>query len=335
MSESTPRVVVLGRIHEAGIAALRAAGFAVDEQPDDPPGLERLVRDADAIVVRTTRIGADVVAAAPALQLVARHGVGYDAVDVDALSARGIPLALTGDVNSGAVAEHALALMLALAKRIPAYDHAIRTGDYGIRDTFGASELADKTLLCIGFGRIGRKVAALCRALSMRVLVSDPFAAAGDVEAAGATPIADLREGLAAADWVTLHAPRSASTEHLLGRAEIGAMKPGAFLVNVARGGLVDEVAALEALEAEHLAGIGLDVFEHEPLPADDPLARHPRTVLTPHSAAFTAECSRRMALACARNVIDRFGDGLDPEVVVNDTVLGDTTPAAGRSPSC
>lgn len=322
MAAETRKVLVLGRIHDTGVAALREAGFDVAEHPDDPPDLQALVGDAVAIVVRTTRIDADLVAAAPELRIVARHGVGYDAVDVGALTGRGIPLALTGDVNSTAVAEHTLALMLALAKRIPAYDRAIRDGEYAIRDTFSATELSAKTLLCIGFGRIGRKVSGLCRALSMRVLVSDPFAAVADIEAAACEPVASLEDGLAAADWVTIHAPRSPSTRHLIGRDELATMKPGTFLVNVARGGLVDEAAAIEALDRGRLAGIGLDVFEREPLPPDDPLARHPATVLTPHSAAFTAECSRRMAMACARNVIDRFDGRLDPAVVVNDEVL-------------
>lgn len=322
MSESQRRVLVLGRIHDAGVRALDEAGFAVLERPDNPPDLLEVVRDAAAIVVRTTAIDRTLVEKAPDLRVVARHGVGYDAVDVDALSERGIPLALTGDVNSGAVAEHALGLMLALAKRIPAYDRAIRDDHYAIRDTFAATELAGKSLLCVGFGRIGRKVTELCRAFGMRVLVFDPFAPPADVHTAGCEPVADLRSALADADWVTIHAPKSPDTTHLIGREELAAMKPGACLVNVARGGLVDEAALVEALDRAHLAGAGLDVTEIEPLPPDDPLALHPATVLTPHSAAFTGECSRRMALACARNVIAYFDAGLDPAVVVNTGVL-------------
>lgn len=334
MSDQQRRVVVLGRINDAGTGALVDAGFEVVERPDNPPDLHALAHAAHAIVVRTTPIDRALLEAAPELRIVARHGVGYDAVDVDALSARGIPLALTGDVNSGAVAEHALGLMLALAKRIPVYDAAIRADHYAIRDTFAATELGGKTLLCIGFGRIGRKVTALCRAFGMHVRVYDPFAPAADVQAAGCEAVADLHAGLAEADWVTIHAPKSPDTQYLVGRAELAAMKPGARLVNVARGGLVDETALVEALDDDHLAGAGLDVTEREPLPPDDPLARHPATVLTPHSAAFTAECSRRMALACARNVIARFEGTLDPSLVVNPDVL-EAPAAAERGDAC
>lgn len=323
MPRELQRVLVLGRINEAGIARLREVGnFDIIERPDSPADLIDIASDASAIIVRTTPINRRLLDAAPELRIVARHGVGYDAVDVEALTERAIPLALTGDVNSGAVAEHAMALILALAKRVAAYDRAIREGNYSIRDTFSATELAGKTILLIGFGRIGRNVAKLCQAFSMRVLVSDPFVSSEDVSRLGCELAVDLHAGLANADWVTVHAPKSPNSKHLIGREELAVMKRGAFLVNVARGGMVDEAAVVEALDEGHLTGVGLDVTETEPLAPDHPLARHPATVLTPHSAAFTAECSGRMALACANNVIGFFGNRLDRSLVVNHEVL-------------
>lgn len=317
------RVLVLGRIHQAGIERLTEAGrFDIVERPDNPPDLKALVPDVDAIIVRTTRIDRPLIAAAGRLTLVARHGVGYDAVDVDALSERNIPLALVGDVNSTAVAEHALALMLDVAKFTTAYDRAIRQGEFRIRDRFAAVELSGRTVLIIGLGRIGRKVAALCRAFGMTVIGSDPFVSRGDAEALGVTLVEDWREQLPSVDVVTVHAPKLPGEGFLIGERELQAMKRGSILINVSRGGMVDEAALIRALDEGRLMGAGLDVFEREPLPPDDPLARHPAVVLSPHSAAFTQDCARRMSLACAENVIACHDGKLDPALVVNAQVL-------------
>lgn len=317
------KVLVLGKIHEAGVERLRqAGGFEVIERKDNPPDLQSLVADADVIIVRTTRIDQNLVDRSPKLRLVARHGVGYDAVDVAALTARSVPLALTGDVNSTAVAEHALSLMLALAKQTVQFDRAIREGNFAIRDGFSAFELSGRTLLVIGLGRIGRKVARLAQAFGMSVLASDPFVSAADAEQLSVRLVADWRAALGEADFVSIHAPKLPDTRYLIGALELAAMKPGSVLINVSRGGMVDETALVEALDSGHLAGAGLDVFEREPLPADDPLARHPAVVLSPHSAAFTQECVRRMSLACAENVIAFAAGRIDPGLVVNPQIL-------------
>ena len=192
------KVLVLGKIRDAGLDRLRAAQlFEVVERPDNPSDLHEQARDTWGIVVRTTPINRALLQHAPALRIVARHGVGYDAVDVPALTERGIPLAVTGDVNAVPVAEHALALMLDLAKKITPYDHAIRDGRFNVRDAFAATELSGRTVLVIGFGRIGRRVARLCRAFGMHVLAADPFVAAEAVAAEGAEFVAHLHDGLA------------------------------------------------------------------------------------------------------------------------------------------
>ena len=317
------KVLVLGKIHEAGIERLKhSGGFEVIERKDNPQDLHSAAADADMIIVRTTKIDQALLDHSPRLKLVARHGVGYDAVDVAALTARNVPLALTGDVNSTAVAEHALALMLAVAKQVVRYDRAIREDNFAIRDGFSAFELSGRTLLIIGLGRIGRKVARLAQAFGMQVIASDPFVSASDAEQIGVGYVADWRPSLSRADFVSIHAPKLPDTRYLVGAPELAAMKPGSVLVNVSRGGMVDETALVEMLERGHLAGAGLDVFEHEPLPADDPLARHPGVVLSPHSAAFTQECAMRMSLACADNVISFIAGKLDPSVVVNRQIL-------------
>ncbi len=316
-------VLVLGKIHADGIERLKQAeDFRLIELPDNAPDLMQKAKDADAIIVRTTRIDRKLLEQTPRLQIVARHGVGYDAVDVAALTERGIPLALVGDANSIAVAEHTLALMLALAKQVVRYDRAIRTGNYAVRDSFDARELSGRTILIVGFGRIGRAVARLCRAFGMAVIVFDPFVAAAAVEAEGCRAVVDFRDVLGEADFVSVHAPKLPDTQYLIGAGELSQFKPGAWLINVARGGMVDEGALLEAVQSGRLGGAALDVFESEPLPPVHPLAREERIVLSPHSAAFTEECARRMALACAENVIACAGGQLDPALVVNGEVL-------------
>jgi len=317
-----PNILVLGKIHQAGIDRLKAADCAVVELPDHPADLLAHVGDADAIIVRMTRIGAAVIDAAPKLRVVARHGVGYEAVDVDSLTARGIPLALVGDVNSGAVAEHTLALMLGLAKRLVAYDRATRDGDFAIRDTFSSRELAGKTVLVVGYGRIGRAVAGRCAGFGMTVIAADPYVEASAVEAAGHTHVADFRDALGHADYVTVHVPKAPGAPYLVGGPEIAAMKPEAAVLNLSRGGVVDEGAVLQALRAGRLRGAALDVFEDEPPKPDNPLFALDSVIVSPHCAAITEECACRMALACADNVLAAFGGTLDRELLVNPSVL-------------
>jgi D-3-phosphoglycerate dehydrogenase len=314
-----PHVLVAGRIHEAGLDVLRAAPGVTFELVDEVSVETYAPRiyGADALLIRTQPLAADIVATAQRLRIVSRHGVGYDSIDVAALEARGIPLAIVGDVNGRTVAEHTLALMLAFAKRIPAYDRATRDGSGGIRNSFSTSELWGKTLFLIGFGRIGRLVAGLASAFGMRILAHDPFQAANAIAAAGAEPMATLAEGLRVADVVSLHVPKTGEAA-LIGAAELRLMRPGAVLINAARGGLVDEAALADALEAGWLAGAALDVFAAEPPEAASRLLASDRTVLSPHSAGLTGECAARMGQVAARNIVDFFAGRLDPALVVN-----------------
>jgi D-3-phosphoglycerate dehydrogenase len=317
------KVLVFGKINDAGLERLRDDGrFDVCEHPDRAQDRIAAAADADAIVVKMTAIDEALLAAAPALRLVARHGLGYDTVDVDALTRRGIPLALTGDVNSGAVAEHTMALILAIAKKLCPYDAAVRRGEFAVRDSYSAFELQGRTILLIGYGRIGRKVGRLARAFGMHVLVRDPFVTADEIAGEEAELVDDLHRGLGRADVVSIHAPKSTNGAYLLDADSFDAIKPGAIVANVARGGLLDEAALLRALDGDRVAGAGLDVFEREPPPPDDPLLRHPKVLLSPHCAAYTRESSRLMALACADNVIGFFDGRLDAALVVNRETL-------------
>jgi D-3-phosphoglycerate dehydrogenase len=324
-----PHVLVAGRIHEAGLDLLgRTEGFTVEmvEEVSTDSYAPRIA-GADAVLIRTQPMPANVIAKAGRLKIVSRHGVGYDAVDVEALNRRGIPLAVVGDVNTRSVAEHTLMLMLALAKRTLAYDAAVRDGDWGFRNSLEAIELNGRTLLVIGFGRIGRAVGALAAAFGMRVMAYDPLLPASVIEAAGAAPAGNLNDALAGADIVTIHMPGSGRP--LLGAAELARLKRTALIINTARGGIIDEAALAAALAQGRLGGAALDVFASEPPAAEQPLSRSTRTVLTPHAAALTQEGAARMSFEAARNIIEFFAGRIDPKLVVNAAAIALTTSVA------
>jgi len=319
-----PHILIAGKVHPDGLALLEeASGITSDyvEDTGETAYLQRLP-DADALLLRTQPLTAEILATAPRLKIVSRHGVGYDAIDVAALSARGIPLTVVGDVNAQSVAELTLTLMLAAAKRLIRADRATRNGDWNYRERLESCELNGKTLLVVGFGRIGRRVARLCQAFEMRVLVHDPFVPAEEIAAAGATPAADLAEGLRQAQVLTLHLPKTGDAP-LIGAAELALLPEEAILVNTARGSLVDEAALLAAVESGRLAAAGLDVYEAEPPPAEAPILADDRLVLTPHSAGLSRESASRMSVAAMRNIVDFFEGRLDSRLVVNAADLG------------
>lgn len=320
-----PHILVAGRLHPAGIDRLKQAE-GITYTLVDEISLESylpFMPDVDAVVLRTQPMTADVIAQAPKLSVVSRHGVGYDAVDVAALTARRIPLCIVGDVNSRAVAEHTLMLMLAVARRAAAHDRAARGGDWNIRNRFETVELDGKTLLLVGFGRIGRRVADLARAFGMTIIAYDPFVKPEIMARHGVRPAADLVEALGVADYVSLHMPGSTAGA-VIWEEEIRAMKRGAILINAARGGLVDEAALDGALREGRLGGAGLDVFSTEPPAKDNPLLTNERVLMSPHAAGLTAECAARMAISSVQNVLDHFAGKLDPALVVNAAEIGD-----------
>lgn len=312
-------VLVAGHIHHAGIERLRAASDVTLEVVEaiSVESYAPLIERADAVLIRTQPMPEEVIARASRLRIVSRHGVGYDSIDLEALNDRGIALAVVGDVNSRSVAEHTVMLMLAVAKHVRAYDRASRDGHWQFRDSREAVDLEGKTLLLIGFGRIGRVVAELACAFRMRILVHDPFVDDSLIRDAGATSVPNIGAALEQADIVSLHVPR-ATDAPLLGAAQLARMKPSALLINTARGGLVDEDALDRALRAGRLGGAGLDVLVSEPPRHDHPLLTNERVLITPHAAGLTEECAMRMSVAAAENILDYFGGTLDPGLVVN-----------------
>ena len=224
-----------------------------------------LLADCAGIALSVTPFRQAEMDAAPAIQVVARIGVGYDAVEVPALTARGVPLMVAGTANSISVAEQAFHLMIALAKKNAALDRLVRTGQWGDRHGGLPIELSGKTVLIVGFGRIGTRSARRCLGFEMTVLIYDPYIDPEKVTAAGCEPVSNLDAALPRADFVSIHCPKNAETIGLFNAARLSRMKKGAFIVNTARGGIIDEPALYAALKTGQLAGAGLDVFEEEP----------------------------------------------------------------------
>jgi D-3-phosphoglycerate dehydrogenase / 2-oxoglutarate reductase len=271
-------------------------------QPDEA-GLLREIAEADALLVRMP-ITAQAIRAGKRLRVVARHGVGLDYIPVDVCTELGIPVTFTPDANTESVAEHVIGSMLSLAHRMAPADRAIRNGNWSWRDTNIGLDLFGRTLGIIGFGRIGSRVAEVAdQAFRMKVLVHDPYLPANLSGTRGVTS-ASLDELLSKSDFVTIHAPLTPETRHLLNSARIGSMKRGAFLINAARGGLVDTEALAKALSTHHLAGAALDVLEDEPPKSDNPLLGLENVLITPHSAALTEEAMSRMGMTAAEDIV-------------------------------
>ncbi len=317
-------VLVVDTIHDVGQSQFDARDdieTTVLELPSEEELLAH-VGIADAIAVRTTKIPRKVIEAAPNLKVVSRHGVGYDSVDVACLTERGIPLCVAATSNAVSVAEHAIFMILALAKQSVAFDHATRTGEFWIKLGMGAQDVAEKSLLIAGFGRIGSRTAKRALAFDMKVSVYDPYVEDAVIEAAGCNPVTDFDAALPTMDFVTLHCPKSTDTVNMIGNAQLVAMKPTAVLVNTARGGLVDEDALYDALTSGTIAAAGLDVFATEPPKPEHPLFQLDNIIVSPHSAGVTEQSILRMASQTAENVLSVLDGKPNPDTVINKEVL-------------
>jgi D-3-phosphoglycerate dehydrogenase / 2-oxoglutarate reductase len=285
--------------------------------------LQTALHDTDGIALSLTPLKAPEIAAAPRLRVAARIGVGYDAVDVPALTARGIPLMVVGTANSVSVAEHAIFMMYSLAKQVMAQDRLVRSNRWKDRWSAMPVDLAEKTLLVIGYGRIGTRTAKRCLAMDMPVLVYDPYVAAATIKAGGCEPVSDLDAAVARADVITIHCPKTPETIGMFNAARLARMKPTAFLINTARGGIIDEFALKEALSGGRLAGAGIDVFDKEPPAEDNPLYGLANTIVSAHMAGVTAESMDRMAITTVKNILSVLDGTPNKENAVNKEVFG------------
>ncbi|MFN3240219.1 MAG: phosphoglycerate dehydrogenase [Planctomycetota bacterium] len=295
------KILVADDLGDEGMAMLRDCGDVTLKTGMDEATLRETLPGYQVLVVRSaTTVTAKSLELADDLAVVGRAGIGVDNIDVPACTARGIAVMNTPEANTVTTAEHAVALLMSLARKIPAADASVRAGKWE-KSKFTGVELQDKQLGVVGLGRIGRIAADKCRGLGMTIAAYDPFVT--QANAPEGVRMLDLDELLATSDFVTVHVPLMDKTRHLLDRDRLFAMKKGARLVHAARGGIVCERGLVEALTEGHLAGAALDVFESEPLAEDSPLRSAPNLVLTPHLGASTAEAKRYVSRDMARQI--------------------------------
>ncbi len=303
-----PKVVICDTIADEGVELLRDRAEVVLVAGCGRDRLIAELSEADAAIVRSaTELDAELLAAAPKLRVIARAGVGVDNVDLDCATRRGIAVVNTPTGNTIAAAEHAMAMMLALARRIPAASAALKEGRWLKKEATGR-QLYRKTLGIVGLGKIGQEVARRARAFEMTLIACDPFVPADSARELGIEPV-EMDELLSRSDVITLHAALTEQTRQMIGAEELARMKPGALLVNCARGALVDEDALIAALSSGRLGGAALDVFEHEPEPRAD-LVGLPNVVATPHVAASTEEAQALVAREAAEQVLEVLAGG-------------------------
>jgi D-3-phosphoglycerate dehydrogenase / 2-oxoglutarate reductase len=325
MPTNRKKVLVPNTMGKEGVALLAARDdIEVQSFPSTivQADLLPLLGDAAGVALGVTPYRQTELDASPHIEVVARIGVGYDAVEVPALTARRVPLMVAGTANSTSVAEHAVYLMMTLAKHGPALDRKVREGNWRDRQDGLPGELAGKTVLIVGFGRIGTRSAKRCAGFEMNVLVYDPYVSATTIRAAGWEKVDDLDAALPRVDFVTIHCPKTPETVGMFSAARLTRMKRGAAIVNTARGGIIDEPALYAALTSGHLSGAGLDVFDAEPTPVSNTLLKLDNVIASPHMAGVTTESVAGMARVTAENILSVFDGRPNRNNVINKEVF-------------
>ena len=325
MSSNKYKVLVVQGLHEQGLQMLKNRTdieFNVLMSDDENEILEA-AKDVNGITVRTAKISSRIIEAANKLQVVSRHGVGYDSIDLVSLNNKKIPLTIAAHSNMISVAEQAMFFLLALSKNVFYYDDFTRKGDWTNRWDVKAWDLAQKNILVIGFGRIGSNFVKRALAFDMNVYVYDPYVEKEKVKISGAIPVDNISENLQKMDAVTLHCPKNDETTDLFTKKEFNLMKKSSFIINCARGGILNEEDLYEALKNENISGAGLDVFDVEPTPSSNPLFKLNNVILSPHIAGVTVESTVRMATETVQNVLDVLDDKVNQSVVINNKEIG------------
>ncbi len=325
MSSNKYKILVVQGLHEQGLQMLKNRTdieFNVLMSDDENEILEA-AKDVNGITVRTAKISSRIIEAANKLQVVSRHGVGYDSIDLVSLNNKKIPLTIAAHSNMISVAEQAMFFLLALSKNVFYYDDFTRKGDWTNRWDVKAWDLAQKNILVIGFGRIGSNFVKRALAFDMNVYVYDPYVEKEKVKISGAIPVDNISENLQKMDAVTLHCPKNDETTDLFTKKEFNLMKKSSFIINCARGGILNEEDLYEALKDENISGAGLDVFDVEPTPSSNPLFKLNNVILSPHIAGVTVESTVRMATETVQNVLDVLDDKVNQSVVINNKEIG------------
>ena len=289
--------------------------------------LTEAMRTADGVMIGLEKITDAMLADAPGLRVISRFGVGFDNLDIPACTKRKVLVGVVNGANDLSVAEHAMMLMLTTARRTLEMDASVRSGTWMVQSGRRMHELAERSVLVVGYGRIGTRVAKLCAAFGMKVMVHDPAFPTPRIAADGHIPAPDLMAAVAQADIVTLHCPLEDATRGMVNAGFLAQMQPHAWLINTARGGLVDEAALAHALSTGVIEAAGVDVLVTEPPNPENPLFKLANIVLSPHNAAAPLECYAKMSRRAVSNLLDYFDGVIDPGYTVNPEVLGRNQP--------
>ncbi|ERM92432.1 3-phosphoglycerate dehydrogenase [Caldanaerobacter subterraneus subsp. yonseiensis KB-1] len=317
------KVLLSEEIHPDGRKMLEEKGIEIITAPDvKEETLISIVKDVEAIIVRSkAKITKEIIENAPKLKIISRTGAGVDNIDVNAATEKGILVCNLPAVNSVSVAEYTIAMILHLAKQLNLMDQAVRNGNWEIRNSSVSVEVEGKILGIVGMGNIGSLVAKKCHdGLGMKIVAYDPYVKE-KFRGYNYKFVDTLEELFKKSDFITLHCPDMPETRGMITRELIYSMKPTAYLINVARGTVIDEQALIEALKEKRIAGAGLDVFQQEPPSRDNELLRLENVILSPHSAALTKEATVRMAVEAVQAVIDYF-EGRQPKYIYNFKAL-------------
>ena len=298
------KVAIVGTVHQKGLEFLKDNGFEVLEVSDfNNQSLKDDLKFVDGILLRTFELGEDILSHCTNLKIISRHGVGYDNVDIDYLNRNKIALGITSTSNAVSVAEHVMSFFIYLTKNLSLSDSLVKQGNFERKSELpNFFELYKKKVLIVGFGRIGKEVAKRCQGFDMNVYVYDPFLDSNIIKEYNCIPIGK-NEGLALADFVTVHLPLNENTKNFISKTELSLMKKNSVIVNTSRGGIIDENSLYEALNSKLIKGAGMDVFESEPPSSDHPFFNLDNILLTPHNAALTLECRERMSLEASENI--------------------------------
>ena len=325
MGSNKYKVLVVQGLHEQGLEMLKQRSdieFKVLLSDDENEILEA-AKDVNGITVRTAQITEKIINSSKNLQVISRHGVGYDSINLKSLNKKKIPLTIAAHSNMISVSEQAMFFLLALNKNVFYYDDFTRKGDWTNRWDVKAWDLAEKNIMVIGFGRIGSNFVKRALAFDMKVYVYDPYIDHEKINKSGAIAIENFKDNLPKMDAITLHCPKNEETTNLFTKKEFQTMKKNAFIINCARGGILNEDDLYEALLNEKIAGAGLDVFDIEPTPSSNPLFKLKNVILSPHIAGVTVESTVRMATETVQNVLDVFDNKINQSVVVNNKEIG------------
>ena len=298
------KIATIGEIHEEGLKLIPRNKFDIIKIIDtSPEKLKKHLFDVDAIAIRTSNLSSNILETCKNLKIVSRHGVGYDNVDINYLNKKKIPLAITATSNAVSVAEHVLMMMLSLSRKLIKCNSLVKNNRFTEGESISSTyELYQKNILILGFGRIGKTLQKLCHGFDMNIYVYDPFVSEKDIHDHNCQKI-EFTQGIEIADYISIHMPLNNLTKNLITKKELKKMKNTCFIINTARGGIINQEDLIWALDSKVICGAGLDVFTDEPPKKSDPILNSNNLILTPHNSALTLECRIRMGIETIKNI--------------------------------